>query len=543
MRVGRYPLCEDACYDVVVVGFGDLAAVEVAGDEGLVGAEVVDEDLAVDLGGVELGAPLPEEIGLFAEALDEQIKLAPDPLLLALGGDRLLEFHEAFAARLDSAPGEFAVQGKSRGAFFIGVGEGPEPVDPGLGDEGFELCEVVVSLAGEAYDEGGAEDEIGDDAAGLFDHFEEDFCAAAALHALEDGWGCVLERHVEVAGDVGVAGDGFEQSGGDLVGVRVEEAEPLEVGDAGERVEQVGEAVPETEVFAVAGGVLADEGDLADALVDEVFRLGDHRGHAAGAEFSAELGNDAEAAGMVAALGDLDVCARPRRSEDARGLVGVEVIGQGGDGSGPVFAAEAALALAQVAFGPGLAVRAGTSRGFLGDSIALGTGVFVDGAGGAGDQILLVALGGFAGGEDVEGRVRIRGWGNGEPGGGENGVEFAGADDGVYLGDILLDFVAVTLDQAAGDDESPGGAGGFVADHLKDGVDGLLFGGVDEGAGVDDEDFSVFGGVGEARTGAVKQAHHHFGIDEVFGAAEGDEADFRRGGGGGCGHKYQSICF
>ena len=71
-----------------------------------------------------------------------------------------------------------------------------------------------------------------------------------------------------------------------------------------------GEAVGEAEVFAVAGGVLADEGDLADALGDEVFGFGDDGRHAAGAELAAELRDDAEAAGVVAAFGDLDVGAR-----------------------------------------------------------------------------------------------------------------------------------------------------------------------------------------------------------------------------------------
>ena len=58
-----------------------------------------------------------------------------------------------------------------------------------------------------------------------------------------------------------------------------------------------------------------------------------------------------------------------------------------------------------------------------------------------------------------------------------------------------------------------------MAGHFEDGVDGLLLGGVDEGAGVDDEDFGVFGALGEAGAGAVEQAHHDFGVDEVFGAA------------------------
>jgi hypothetical protein len=38
-------------------------------------------------------------------------------------------------------------------------------------------------------------------------------------------------------------------------------------------------------------------------------------------------------------------------------------------------------------------------------------------------------------------------------------------------------------------------------------------------AGVDDEDFGFFGVGGEARAGAVEQAHHDLGVDEVLGAA------------------------
>ena len=62
-------------------------------------------------------------------------------------------------------------------------------------------------------------------------------------------------------------------------------------------------------------------------------------------------------------------------------------------------------------------------------------------------------------------------------------------------------------------------ARGLVAGHFQNGVDGLLLGGVDEGAGVDDEDFGLFGMSGQARAGAVEQAHHHLGVNEVFGAA------------------------
>ena len=65
-----------------------------------------------------------------------------------------------------------------------------------------------------------------------------------------------------------------------------------------------------------------------------------------------------------------------------------------------------------------------------------------------------------------------------------------------------------------------------MLDHLEDGVDGLLLGGVDEAAGVDDEDLGVFGAGGELGAAAMEQAHHDLGVDEVLGAAERDEAYF-----------------
>ena len=84
----------------------------------------------------------------------------------------------------------------------------------------------------------------------------------------------------------------------------------------------------EAEVFAVAGGVLADEGDLLDAAGDELLRFGDDGFEAARAEFAAQVGNDAEAAGVVAALGDFDVGRGARRGEEARGGFVVEIGGQ-----------------------------------------------------------------------------------------------------------------------------------------------------------------------------------------------------------------------
>jgi len=200
---------------------------------------------------------------------------------------------------------------------------------------------------------------------------------------------------------------------------------------------------------------------------------------------------------VVAALGDLDVGGGFWGGQEARGGFVVEVGGQQMGCALPVVAAEAALLFAVVAFGAecygfGL-MRAG--EGFLAGA----------------------SFGGEAGGEDVEGRGR--GGRSCEAGGGEDGFQFAGADYSVHFGDALANFVAVALDQAAGDDEFFGTARGLVAGHFQDGVDGLLLGGVDETARVDDEDFGLFGMGGEACAGAVQQTHHHLGVDEVFGTA------------------------
>ena len=163
-------LFEDAGYYVVVVGLGDFGAVEGAGDEGFVGAEVVDEDFAVDLGGVERGAALPEEFGFFGLAFDEEVDLAAYPVGFGFGADLLLELHQLAAAGFDGALGDFEFVGESKAccAFFVGVGEDAEPVDFGGGDEVSEFLEVGFGFAGEADDEAGADDDAGDDACGPF---------------------------------------------------------------------------------------------------------------------------------------------------------------------------------------------------------------------------------------------------------------------------------------------------------------------------------------------------------------------------------------
>ena len=189
----------------------------------------------------------------------------------------------------------------------------------------------------------------------------------------------------------------------------------------GQRFEQQREAVFQAEVFAVAGGVLADEGDFLHAAGDELLGFCDHGFEAARAEFAAQIGNDAEGAGMIAAFGDLDVCGGAASGDEARRVFVVKIGGQHVRRAMPFVAAEAALFLAEIAFGT--ETRAAPSYEFLLHCFAGLSRVFWPG------RILLRA-------EDVEGR-----WSCGDcevhPGGFQNGLEFAGADDCVDFGDVL----------------------------------------------------------------------------------------------------------
>src|ERR1051326_2364826 len=176
-------------YDqIVIVSFGDFAANEFAGRERLALAEVGDINLAVDLGGVHLGASLPEQIGFLRRALDEQIELAADQRLLAAAADLLLDLHELLATALDLARRNLQLAlGLARfGAFLVGVTEDTHPVEFGGADEVAKRFEIFGCLAGETDDERRAQRDAGNRAAHLLNRLQEDVRAGSALHALQN---------------------------------------------------------------------------------------------------------------------------------------------------------------------------------------------------------------------------------------------------------------------------------------------------------------------------------------------------------------------
>ena len=89
--------------------------------------------------------------------------------------------------------------------------------------------------------------------------------------------------------------------------------------------------------------------------------------------------------------------------------------------------------------------------------------------------------------------------------------------------------VAEALREATGNNDALGTVSGFAEfGGLQDGVHALFLCGVDEGAGVDDYDVGLGGVVGDLDAVLKERTEHDFGIHEVLGAAQGNEADAER---------------
>src|SRR5438105_15110862 len=99
------------------------------------------------------------------------------------------------------------------------------------------------------------------------------------------------------------------------------------------------------------------------------------------------------------------------------------------------------------------------------------------------------------------------------------------AHERVDLRDRLLELGAVLLHHAAGYDQSLD-AVPLPPRYLEDGIDRLLLRCIDEAAGVDDHHVRCFEVVGDRdRRLLAELTEHDLGIDEIFGAAQGDHPD------------------
>ena len=105
-------------------------------------------------------------------------------------------------------------------------------------------------------------------------------------------------------------------------------------------------------------------------------------------------------------------------------------------------------------------------------------------------------------------------------------VDTAHAQEGVHLGELLENLLAVALGETARDDDTLEGAVLLEPGLVQDVVDGLLLGALDEGAGgIDDDDVRVDILRGELVARGHHLVEHDLGVQLVLGTAEGDESD------------------
>ena len=126
----------------------------------------------------------------------------------------------------------------------------------------------------------------------------------------------MLERHVHICADFRKRRHRLNELAIDRRGIEIEQPDPNEFVDLGERFEHVRKtATPVTAIAPPHRCILRDENQLADAARNERFRLGEDRLEAAASEVSAQLRDNAKGARMIAALGDLEVGGRTRRRD------------------------------------------------------------------------------------------------------------------------------------------------------------------------------------------------------------------------------------
>ena len=270
--------------------------------------EALDEDETVNLRGVAVGASDEYRLAVGAggsfDGLDEDGDLAADESIVDLSGNIRLQSHESFETFDFDGLGHLVRHGSGWSAVLGRVKEGAGAVEAGGGDEVEQLLELVVGLAGEADDEGGADGDVRHGGAEAGEGVEDHRDVVGALHTSEDGGAAVLKGDVEVVTDLRNGGHGFDEWLADASGIGVHKAEPGDLRNGGgELAEQGGKAIAVAGFFAVCGAVLGDEDELLDASVGVSARLADKGIDRSSAEGAAlDAGDIAEGAGAGAAV-------------------------------------------------------------------------------------------------------------------------------------------------------------------------------------------------------------------------------------------------
>ena len=269
-----------------------------------------------------------------------------------------------------------------------------------------------------------------------------------------------------------------------------------------------------TKVEPVIGRILGDEVQFADAVGDQGLGLGHDVGLRPAAVRTPHPRDDAEAARVVAAFGDLHIREVFRREAKTRSLELRNVVGPNRDidrGTGRLRGGGQGDAA--------LAETIGAAEGRL-FGVVMGWGLFF--------QLLETS---FDAGSlsDLRSR-RLSFHSRGPLGDGlidqrTHLLHLVDAHEHIDLRHELGQFVAITLRHASGDDERLAAVRGLAQRVVfQDGVHRLLLSSVDEGARVDDHRIGLRRIIDDLDPLLEQRAEHDLGVHQVLGTSEGNES-------------------
>ena len=206
----------------------------------------------------------------------------------------------------------------SHGIFLCRVGEAAQTVKPHRLDEITQFGVLLFRFAGEAGNQGSAQRNTGNRLPQAGNGVLDLSTAAAAVHRLEHRIIAMLNGQVQIRHHLGIAHHGLDKRITDPFGVRIENPNPADAVDLLQVVQQLTDGTGFTPVLAVGCGVLGYQDQLPHPFTGQPAGFGHTVLQRTAAKRTANHGNGAIVAAVVASLGNFQVGIMLGRGDDPR---------------------------------------------------------------------------------------------------------------------------------------------------------------------------------------------------------------------------------
>src|SRR5690554_2676486 len=272
----------------------------------------IDIDIAIDFRRIGHGTG---DRTVLVDLVDQYLDGSADLLLQARSGDRLLVRHETLPALLlDLVRHRLQSQLLRRSTLHRGILETADTVQLRFGQPVEQVLEVLFGLAREADDEGRADGQIRADLTPFADPLQGSVFEGRPLHRFQHLRTGMLEGNIQVRQDLAL-GHQRDQLVHMGIGIDIVQTHPdaefaqclAHLGHAGLDRTTVPETGAVLDIHAIGAGVLGNDQHFLHSSLDQTLRLAQHLAHRPADQLAAHRGNDAEAAAVVAAFGNLQV--------------------------------------------------------------------------------------------------------------------------------------------------------------------------------------------------------------------------------------------